>query len=51
LRAEADEVVCAAMPYPLQAVGLWYEEFPQATDEEVHALLAQARREQALAHH
>ena len=50
--ADADEVVCAAMPYPFRAVGLWYSEFPQATDEEVHELLAQARREHArTAHH
>jgi putative phosphoribosyl transferase len=51
LRAEADEVVCAAMPHPFHAVGLWYRDFPQATDEEVHQLLAQARREHgALTH-
>jgi predicted phosphoribosyltransferase len=36
----ADEVVCARMPEPFQAVGLWYEEFEQTTDEEVRRLLA-----------
>ena len=51
LRSEADEVVCAATPRPFQAVGLWYREFPQATDEEVHDLLAEARRERAAAPH
>jgi predicted phosphoribosyltransferase len=51
LRGEADEVVCAAMPSPFRAVGLWYREFPQATDEEVHELLGAARREMAAAHH
>jgi putative phosphoribosyl transferase len=51
LSAEADEVVCAAMPDPFQAVGLWYRDFPQASDEEVHQLLAQARREQAMPVH
>lgn len=51
LSAEADEVVCAAMPEPFQAVGLWYRDFPQASDEEVHQLLAQARREQAMPVH
>jgi predicted phosphoribosyltransferase len=51
LSAEADEVVCAAMPEPFQAVGLWYRDFPQASDEEVHQLLAQARREPALPVH
>jgi predicted phosphoribosyltransferase len=47
LRAEADEVVCAATPEPFRAVGLWYGDFPQATDDEVHALLESARREHA----
>jgi putative phosphoribosyl transferase len=51
LRTEADEVVCAATPYPFRAVGLWYEHFPQADDDEVHALLDEARREQALSAH
>jgi predicted phosphoribosyltransferase len=36
----ADEVVCLAMPEPFQAVGLWYEEFAQTTDDEVKQLLA-----------
>ena len=48
---EADEVVCAAMPHPFRAVGLWYEDFPQATDDEVHDLLEEARREQAMPAH
>jgi putative phosphoribosyl transferase len=47
LRADADEVVCAATPRPFRAVGLWYQDFPQSTDEEVHDLLAEARREHA----
>jgi predicted phosphoribosyltransferase len=51
LRQHADEVVCPAMPNPFHAVGLWYRDFPQASDEEVHQLLEQARREHAaLAH-
>jgi predicted phosphoribosyltransferase len=32
-------------------VGLWYEDFPQATDEEVRDLLEEARREHATAAH
>lgn len=48
LREEADEVVCAATPEPFRAVGLWYEKFPQASDDEVRTLLDQARREHAL---
>ena len=51
LAGEADEVVCAAMPEPFRAVGLWYEDFPQATDDEVHDLLEEARREQAMPAH
>lgn len=47
LRAEADEVVCAATPRPFRAVGLWYQNFPQSTDDEVHELLDEARREHA----
>jgi putative phosphoribosyl transferase len=35
-----DEVVCAATPAPFDAVGLWYEDYSQTTDEEVRALLA-----------
>ena len=49
LRDEADEVVCAAMPSPFRAVGLWYKDFPQASDDEVITLLEEARREHALA--
>ena len=43
LRQEADEVVCAAMPHPFRAVGLWYKNFPQTSDDEVSALLEEAR--------
>jgi putative phosphoribosyl transferase len=45
LRREAEEVVCAMTPEPFFAVGLWYEDFSQTTDEEVHDLLDRARRE------
>jgi putative phosphoribosyl transferase len=51
LQDEADEVVCAAMPRPFRAVGVWYEDFPQASDEEVHDLLEMARREHAMPAH
>jgi putative phosphoribosyl transferase len=43
--AEADEVVCATEPDPFLAVGYWYEDFGQTTDDEVRALLAEAGRE------
>ena len=42
MKAEADEVVCAATPEPFRAVGLWYEDFAQTSDEEVRELLDRA---------
>jgi predicted phosphoribosyltransferase len=39
-RREVEDVVCLRTPEPFQAVGLWYENFDQTTDEEVHDLLA-----------
>jgi putative phosphoribosyl transferase len=36
-----DETVCARTPEPFQAVGLWYRDFSQTTDDEVRALLQQ----------
>lgn len=42
LRSEADEVICAIEPEPFHAVGLWYEDFSQTSDEEVRELLARA---------
>jgi predicted phosphoribosyltransferase len=47
LRAFADEVVCALMPERFRAVGLWYADFSETTDEEVRTLLAANRREVA----
>ena len=43
LRGVADEVVCALTPQQLQAVGIWYDDFSQTTDDEVRALLEHAR--------
>jgi putative phosphoribosyl transferase len=42
MRLEVDEVVCAITPEPFYAVGLWYEDFAQTTDEEVRGLLERA---------
>ena len=39
LRALADEVICARTPAQFSAVGEWYRDFGQTTDEEVIALL------------
>jgi len=44
-RAIVDEVVCAITPEPFRAVGMWYEHFPQLTDEEVRELLDLSRQE------
>jgi putative phosphoribosyl transferase len=41
-KEEADEVVCARTPAPFFAVGLWYGDFSQTTDQEVHDLLRSA---------
>jgi putative phosphoribosyl transferase len=38
-RKEVDAVVCAATPHPFGAVGSWYEDFAQITDEEVRKYL------------
>jgi predicted phosphoribosyltransferase len=44
LRREADDAVCLLTPKPLRAVGAWYEDFSQTSDEEVRELLSRARR-------
>jgi putative phosphoribosyl transferase len=41
-RDVVDDIVCAVTPEPFHSVGLWYEDFSQTTDREVHDLLAQA---------
>jgi putative phosphoribosyl transferase len=45
-RSEVDEIVCAITPEPFWAVGVWYEDFSQTTDDEVRELLARAAREE-----
>jgi len=39
LRREADECICLAMPEPFFAVGEWYTDFRQVTDDEVRDIL------------
>jgi putative phosphoribosyl transferase len=41
-RHVVDEVVCAITPQPFRAVGIWYDNFGQVSDAEVHALLDDA---------
>jgi len=47
---EADEAICARTPEPFCAVGLWYGDLSQTTDEEVRDLLARAAEEYAPAY-
>jgi len=42
LREVADEVVCLRTPHPFHAIGAWYLDFTQSTDEEVAELLRRA---------
>jgi putative phosphoribosyl transferase len=49
LRSLADEVICLYTPEPFYAVGLWYEDFSQTTDDEVRDLLARAENKLASA--
>jgi len=46
LRRIVDDVVCATTPEPFMAVGAWYDDFRQVSDDEVHALLDAASRMQ-----
>jgi predicted phosphoribosyltransferase len=46
LEKNADEVICARMPTPFSAVGQWYRDFTQTTDEEVTAFLTASGRPQ-----
>jgi putative phosphoribosyl transferase len=39
---EVDELVCVIRPEPFIAVGYWYRQFSQTSDEEVRSLLEQA---------
>jgi len=34
-----DDMICAETPEPFYAVGTWYDDFSQTTDDEVRALL------------
>jgi len=44
MKTVADDVICVFMPEPLHAVGQWYADFSQTTDEEVQSLLADAEQ-------
>jgi predicted phosphoribosyltransferase len=40
-----DEILCEVTPQPFRAVGLWYDDFSQTSDDEVRELLARAAGE------
>lgn len=42
LEKKVDRVICLSTPSPFHAIGLWYESFPQITDDEVNRLLEMA---------
>lgn len=42
LRELADDVICAATPDPLHAVGIWYEDFQPTSDAEVQEAMRTA---------
>ncbi|MBD2609773.1 phosphoribosyltransferase [Nostoc punctiforme FACHB-252] len=44
LETEVDQITCVSSPSPFYSVGLWYENFPQTTDEEVRELLTTATK-------
>jgi putative phosphoribosyl transferase len=49
LRRHTDELVCLQEPEGFRAVGEWYRDFSQTSDEEVTQLLEQARRDLSVA--
>lgn len=44
LKPKVDEIICMSTPEPFYAVGMWYKNFGQTTDEEVKRLLHEAER-------
>jgi putative phosphoribosyl transferase len=48
LNEYVEETVCATTPEPFYAVGLWYRDFSQTTDEEVRELLERSAAEVGL---
>ena len=47
LADEADEMICLRTPTSFHAVGQWYDDFTQVTDDEIRALLARKEDEHA----
>ena len=49
LKREVDEVVCVSTPEFFYAISLWYDEFPQTSDEQVRELLKNAEMKEEVA--
>lgn len=45
LKHEVDELVCISKPDDLYAIGIWYDLFPQLSDEDVRTVLARSAAE------
>lgn len=45
MEADVDELVCVLRPGDLYAIGVWYDHFPQLSDQEVRDILARAAAE------
>ena len=48
-RSIAEDIICVETPTPFYAVGNWYEDFSQTTDEEIRELLSRAAHDQPTA--
>jgi predicted phosphoribosyltransferase len=49
LEKQVDEIICWQTPEPFYAVGLWYEDFSETTDDQVRSLLEESREAESLA--
>jgi putative phosphoribosyl transferase len=47
LQNKGHQVICLATPHPFHAIGLWYENFAQTSDQQVCSLLAESRKDPA----
>ena len=50
-RSAGEEIVCAITPEPFYGVGMWYQDFSQTSDQEVHEALTQAAEEHTPTNH
>ena len=49
LKRDVDEVICVSTPEFFYAISLWYDEFPQTSDEQVRELLKKAEMKEEAA--